>query len=102
MVRFLSTVNSPVVRVMVCPLRAGSNPIVSPSCASTSAWRREPGPLSLVLETLRDGVGVGVGVAVGVEVGLELAVGIGVGVGLLQYTITRTSSMRHPAFSPLL
>ena len=38
---------------------------VSPLLVSASAWRNEPGPLSLVLVTLIVGVAVGVGVAQG-------------------------------------
>jgi hypothetical protein len=50
MVTLLSTSNTPLVSVMTPEMPAAS--IVSPSFASTSAWRSEPGPLSLVLLTM--------------------------------------------------
>jgi hypothetical protein len=37
---------------MDCPLREGSESIVSPSSESTGAWRSEPGPLSFVSVTV--------------------------------------------------
>jgi len=40
------------VSVIACPLSDGSKLIVSPLTASASAWRNEPGPLSLVLVTV--------------------------------------------------
>src|SRR5437762_1248440 len=49
MVILVSTSNSPLVRPIV-PVTAKS--IVSPSLASASTWRNEPGPLSLVLVTV--------------------------------------------------
>jgi hypothetical protein len=49
-VTLLSTNNSPLVRVMTPEMLVAS--IVSPSFASRSAWRKEPGPLSLVLLTM--------------------------------------------------
>src|SRR5438128_8559599 len=49
MVMFLLITSSPLVRLMV-PVTA--NAIVSPSFAIASAWRNEPGPLSLVLVTV--------------------------------------------------
>ena len=52
MVTSLSTFSSPLVSVILCPLSDESKLIVSPSFASTSAWRSEPGPLSLVLMTV--------------------------------------------------
>jgi hypothetical protein len=52
MVMFLSIASSALVRLMVCPLSAGSKLIVSPSVASASAWRSEPAPLSCVLVTV--------------------------------------------------
>ena len=49
-VTLLSTSNCPVVSVMTPEIPIAS--IVSPSFASASAWRNEPGPLSLVLLTM--------------------------------------------------
>ena len=49
---FLSITSSKPVRRIVWPLSAGSKSIVSPSLASVSAWRSEPGPLSFVLITV--------------------------------------------------
>jgi hypothetical protein len=49
MVTFLSIASSPLVSPIV-PVTA--KVIVSPSLASTSAWRNEPGPLSFVLVTV--------------------------------------------------
>ena len=46
----LSTANSPVVSVITPEMPVAS--IISPLFASESAWRREPGPLSLVLLTI--------------------------------------------------
>src|SRR5439155_16726439 len=51
-VMFLSIASSALVRLMVCPLSAGSKLIVSPSFASASAWRSEPEPLSFMLMTV--------------------------------------------------
>ena len=51
MVMFLSMASSALVRLMVCPLSAGSKLIVSPLFAA-SAWRSEPAPLSFVLVTV--------------------------------------------------
>src|SRR5678815_3270368 len=75
--------SSPVVSVIVWPLSAGVNPITSPSCASASAWRNEPGPLSFVLVTISVGVGVGEEEEDGV------GEGEGVGVGAVSYTHLR-------------
>ena len=55
--------------------------IVSPLLASASAWRNEPGPLSLVLVTLVVGVTVGVGVA---QAGIVYVVDTFCGGGTLQ------------------
>src|SRR6516225_4813534 len=63
MVMFLSITSSEVVSPMFRPFSIESNWMVSPLLASASAWRNEPGPLSLVLVTLVVGVAVGVGVA---------------------------------------
>ena len=49
MVMLLSTSNSPLVKPIV-PVMAKL--IISPSLASASAWRNEPGPLSFVLVTV--------------------------------------------------
>src|SRR5215831_8098787 len=48
----LSITSSSLVNAMVCPFSDTSKFIVSPSLASASAWRSEPGPLSLVLVTV--------------------------------------------------
>jgi len=61
MVTFLSITSSSLVSPMFRPFRLESKMIVSPLCASASAWRNDPGPLSLVLVTLVVGVAVGVG-----------------------------------------
>src|SRR5262245_2811401 len=61
-VTFLATNNSPLVNPIV-PVTA--KPIMSPSFASASGWRSEPGPLSFVLVTIIVGVGEGVGVGDG-------------------------------------
>ena len=52
MLTFLLTTSSSEVRLMFLPLSAGSKLIVLPSLASASAWRNEPGPLSLVFVTV--------------------------------------------------
>src|SRR5712671_7216468 len=49
MVMLLSITSSPLVKLIV-PVTA--KPMVAPSFASMSAWRREPGPLSFVLVTV--------------------------------------------------
>src|SRR2546430_15081480 len=49
MVMFLLITSSPLVR-LIAPVTAKL--IVSLSCASASAWRSEPGPLSFVLVTV--------------------------------------------------
>src|SRR3954467_15198074 len=60
-VMLLITSSSPLVNPIV-PVTA--KPTTSPSSASSSAWRNEPGPLSFVLVTM-SGVGDGVGVGGG-------------------------------------
>src|SRR4029077_2040381 len=52
MVILLLITSSPLVRLMICPLSEESKLIVSPSLASASAWRNEPGPLAFVLVTV--------------------------------------------------
>ena len=52
MVTSLSKFSWPLVSVIFCPLSDESKLIVSPSFTLTSAWRSEPGPLSLVLMTV--------------------------------------------------
>src|SRR5580765_5833108 len=49
---FVSIASSPLVRLIVCPLSAGSKSIVSPLLASASAWRSEPSPPSFVFVTV--------------------------------------------------
>src|SRR5438552_6614025 len=82
---FLSIASSALVRVMVCPLRAGSNWMVSLSLAAAIVSRSEPAPLSTVVVTISGGglaVAVAVGVAVTVAVGEAVAVAVAVGDGV--------------------
>src|SRR3954464_12920 len=53
MVSLFLTAISPPVRMMVLPLRAESNAMVSPLTAAATVDRRDPDPLSLMLVTVR-------------------------------------------------
>src|SRR6516162_10464360 len=52
MVMLFPTSSWPLVSVIVCPFSDELKLIVSPSTASASAWRSEPGPLSFVFMTV--------------------------------------------------
>src|SRR5438309_11260091 len=52
MLTILFTISSPLVSVIDCPLSEESKLIVSSLCASASALRKEPGPLSFLLLTV--------------------------------------------------
>jgi hypothetical protein len=67
-VTFSSITSSALVNVMLCPCRAVAKLMLSPSWASASAWRNEPGPSSLVFVTVMAGNGRGGGVGGGLGV----------------------------------